>query len=709
MGSAIPPELEELAATYGVMTVFEDAFKRRRETPVETVLSVLSSLGVDVPSLAAVPEALEAERLGRLQRRIEPVLVAWDGEPVAFELTLPAAEAEAAVRATVALEHDDQAPRLLELDVGVPRPSRCGRFATRGARFQHRLPWGYHQLWIEVAGSASQSLLIAAPLRAYSGDAASGRQWGSFLPLYAVRSERNWGAGDLTDLKQLMEWNASIGAQLVGTLPLLAGFLDEPCDPSPYSPVSRVAWNEFYLDVTKVPEFAGSRDANAVVQSPAFASQLRERRQQPHVDYRGLMRSKRSVLEVLADEFFQNQNPTRHAEFAQFLREHPHVEDYAEFRAAHERRREAWKHWPARMRQRPLADSDYDLRSKQYHLYAQWVTTAQLDDLAAAAGGGLYLDLPLGVRPDGYDVWRWNDVYADTASAGSPPEIMWTSGQDWGFPPLHPIKIREQGYRHVRDYLAHHLRLSRMLRIDHVMQLHRLYWIPHGTPKDRGTYVRYRADELYAILNLESHRSQAALVGENLGTVPPEVNDSMARHDLKRMYVAQYEIASEEPSSKASGQGAAALREVPDRALACLNTHDMPTFAAWWRGTDIGLRQQLGLVNDQDAVTERDNLEATKASLTTWLQETGWLQGSAPQELDVLQAFLRFVAASDADAVLINLEDLWLETKPQNVPGTGSEQPNWTRKAARTFGQFARDPQLLEILHDVQRRRTSAL
>ncbi len=433
------------------------------------------------------------------------------------------------------------------------------------------------------------------------------------------------------------------------------------------------------------------------------------------MEYRKLMGLKRQVLEQLADEFFQKKPAARFARYKRFLETHPHGEDYAEFRAAQERQRSDWQHWSESMRQGQLTEKDYDQRNKQYHLYVQWVATNQLENLAKASGGGLYLDLPLGVRPDGYDVWRWHDYYACEASAGSPPDAMWTKGQNWGFPPLHPERIREAGYRHVRDYLRHHLRLARILRIDHVMQLHRLYCVPHGLGAHQGAYVQYRPEEFYAILNLESHRCRAALVGENLGTVPPEVNQAMQKHFVQPMYVVQYEIAEEEVEEELAEENqnqpaakATVLRNVPADSLASMNTHDMATFAAWWRGEDIWLRRDLDLIDQQEADRQYEELQTIRNELINWLRSNNWLEDSSGEESQILMAIFKFLSAGPAEAVLVNLEDLWLETRPQNVPGTGSERPNWKRKAAVTYEEFTKSPEVLSILQMVARLRRQA-
>jgi 4-alpha-glucanotransferase len=720
MALTLPSELEQLAELCGVQCAYEDALKQRRPASVDSLLAALAALETGVSSLADVPTALVAQRTARLERGIEPVVVAWESQPIEFDLTQPVRGG--ANRVDVHIESEDQGPSLAEtidLKPLVAHKSPCGRFATRRVKLRQPVPCGYHRMYLRgdsvspTDGSTElASLLISAPVRAYEDPAQQNTEWGCFVPLYALRSERNWGAGDLTDLRDLAAWSNELGARVTGTLPLLAAFLDEPFEPSPYAPATRLAWNEFYIDVTAVPELKECPAALAMVSSPEAVEATAVLRASEHVDYRRVMAAKRRVLEVLAADFFSRAASPRHDEFKQFIDQHPYVEDYAAFRAVGEQRRESWQQWPRSMRDGTISDRDVDLRLKQYHMYVQWIATEQLESLAHDMDGGLYLDLPLGVRSDGYDVWRWRDAYACGATAGSPPDPVWTKGQNWCFPPLHPERIRQQGYQHVRDYLSHHFRIARMLRIDHVMQLHRLFWIPNGMDATQGVYVRYRPEEFYAILNLESHRHRTMLIGENLGTVPREVDQAMDRHGMKRMYVVQYEVAGgndpdpsaaivAQPSSEskvASQNHSARLSKVPAGALASLNTHDMPTFAAWWNKLDFPVRQQLGLVSETDARLEMEQFDKTKKGLLEWLDAGRWIAGPQREDVDVLSALLHYIAASDAGVVMVNLEDLWLETEPQNVPGTGPELPNWKRKVAKTTDELTRSAQVRSIL-----------
>jgi 4-alpha-glucanotransferase len=335
----------------------------------------------------------------------------------------------------------------------------------------------------------------------------------------------------------------------------------------------------------------------------------------------------------------------------------------------------------------------------RYHLYVQWLANQQIERISEKATEKnlrLYLDLPLGVHPDGYDVWRERDAFILDTSAGAPPDAVFTKGQNWAFPLPHPERTREQGYRYVIAYLRHHLKYAGVLRVDHVMGLHRLYCIPNGMEACQGVYLRYKAEELYAILSLESHRNSTVIVGEDLGTVPTYVRRAMRKHALCRMYVVHYELASDPKKG---------LPPVPRNSVASLNTHDMPPFASFWQGLDIEERLDLGLLDKAGARREKKNFADMKRALITFLQGGGWLQERRENMPDVLKACLSFLAASQTQIVLLNLEDLWLETRPQNVPSTGTEQPNWRHKARYALEEFCQMPQVVDTLRTINELR----
>jgi 4-alpha-glucanotransferase len=362
---------------------------------------------------------------------------------------------------------------------------------------------------------------------------------------------------------------------------------------------------------------------------------------------------------------------------------------------------------------RPFAGSD---SPERYHLYCQWQMEEQLarlsgcgagvaDEHPLEAGGstaGLFLDLPLGVHPGGFDTWRWPDLFVSGASAGAPPDSFFTRGQDWDSPPLHPERIRDQGHQYFARCLRHHMRHARFLRIDHVMSLHRLFWVPEGRDPADGVYVTYPSDELYALLCLESVRNQTVVVGEDLGTVPAGVRASMRRRGVLGTWVLQ---------SSLRPRAAQPVDRVPRHVVAGLGTHDMYPFAGFIRGDDIRARMEKGRLDEAEARREIAARLRLVAKLAVALsgraagqpQAHGTEPASAAEaaaevssrwartgEAGLLRRTLTSLGASEAAMVLVNLEDLLLATRPQNLPGTGADAKNWRGKMTGTASDMQR-------------------
>ncbi len=688
--------LHRLASLYGVQTAYYDIAGRWVESPPEAIVRVLGMLGAPLERMHDIKDALRQRRELLWQRVIEPVIVAWDGRPVKLKLRLPGRLADAAANYKVVLESAESREGQCHGVPGINAPEQSvegQRYVTRSLLLPDRVPPGHHRLHLQVGGLALEAHLIAAPSQAYAGVDSQAKSWGLFCPLYALASENSWGAGDFSDLESFVDFAGRFGAGAVGTLPLLAAFLDEPFNPSPYAPVSRLFWNEFYLDVERIPEFHSCPAVRSIIAN-GFVTQLEALRGAPLVDYRRLMTLKRRVLEALL-HCLLSQSSERRADFERFIAEHPLAQDYASFRAKVERERKPWQQWPEIPRDGVLRSADYDEKNKQYHLYVQWQTHQQMGavgDKSKTGGPGLYLDFPLGVNRDGYDVWREREVFALGASGGAPPDGFFIKGQNWGFPPLHPEGLRRQGYRYYAHCVRHHLRYARMLRIDHVMGLHRFYWVPQGFAAPEGVYVRYPAEEFYAVLTLESHRYGAQVVGENLGTVPPYVNAALERHRIHSMYVGQFGIS---PNPETS------LEQVSDSTVASLNTHDTPTFAGFWNERDIEDRVKLGLLAESEVATERHNRACQREALVAYLKSRGWLDEANTNAAAVLRAWLCCLANGRTGLLLVNLEDLWLEPLPQNVPGTWEERPNWKRKAQFPLDALRRTDFVVETLRAI--------
>ncbi len=700
--TSIPAEsrqLRLLAKCYGIQTAYRDNDRQYHRATPEALIAILRGLGAPLETLDDTPDALRDYRQGVWQRGIEPVVVAWDGQPTHLDLRLPTAQTSKAVFCRLTLETgQDQCweQRLCDLPTTYLTCVEGAMYGRKRLSLPQRLPWGYHRLTIKTGHHSFHTLVIVAPPRAYMPKTArTQRDWGIFLPLYALHAERSWGAGDLTDLQTFATWVARCGGGIVGTLPILSSFLDEPFDPSPYAPVSRLLWNEMYIDVERVPGFDISGAFQATAATDALERERQALRETPLVDYRRLTACKRQVLGALSERFFADLSDERNAALQQFLSSSPHVENYARFRAVGERLQTPWPSWPTNLREGYIEAGDYDELSRRYHVFVQWIAHEQLNDLSRhcdAQDIRLYLDLPLGVHPHGYDVWHKPELFVRDAATGAPPDALFSGGQNWGFPPLHPQGIRQQRYRYCIDYLRQQMRHTGMLRLDHVMGLHRLFAIPNGFDGSQGIYLRYAAEELYAILSLESHRHQVTLVGENLGTVPPYVNAAMDRHHLQRMYVMPFET-DPKPTK--------ALREAPASSVASLNTHDLFPFAAYSQGLDIAFRCTQGLIDADDADQERRERMATIENLRRFFVHKGLLPEYATAPSMLLRACLAFLSISPAQVVLVNLEDLWCETQPQNVPGMPDGFPNWQRKARYPIEELSQRSEICEILHAV--------
>jgi len=648
-------QLQELSELWGIESSYDDIFGNRVSAPQDAVLAVLRALGAPVGGMDNLTDAIRERREAIESRVLSPVTVVWDDQSVDVPVRLSSGSP------ICSLTFDASASTNVK---------RWKSDSTSVVRLPGNLPPGYHTLRVESGNGEYRSAVIVAPSKVPALRSQDGRPpWGVFLPLYALWSANSWGAGDFGDLDRLLRLVGERGGRFVGTLPMLASHFQPAETPSPYSPISRLFWSEFYLDVHAIPELQSSPAARDLVSSSGFREELSAISQVNDVDYWRIMSLKRRVLDLLSQAFFERPS-RRRDDFESYVGRHPRLRDYAAFRATAERHGPDWRRWPAAAEGGTLSIGDYDTAIQQYHMYVQWLAHEQLSSLATN-GTGLYLDLPLGVNPDGYDVWRERDTFVSGVSVGAPPDNLFLGGQNWGFPPLHPESTRMHAHHHWKSVLRHHMHHAKMLRIDHVMGLHRLFWIPEGMSATDGVYVRQPQEELYAILCLESHRHGTVIVGEDLGTVPNAVRESMDTHRLHRMYVAQFDLRAD------AGR---AIGPVFPGTVASLNTHDTPTFAGFCEGRDIDDLIDLGLLDPGDAPGVRAHRASQLSALEEFFRRRGMII-DAGDRAALVRGLLQYLTESDAAAVLINLEDLWLEPVPHNVPGTVNERPNWRRKS----------------------------
>ncbi|MBE0594961.1 MAG: 4-alpha-glucanotransferase, partial [Gemmatimonadales bacterium] len=486
-------DLQSLAKAMGVATRYKDGLKRRVTVAPEALVRVCAALGTSITGPGDAAEALRAHRSAKKHGLVPPVVVAWDG-------TLPPVRirGRGPIQAEMALE-----------DSGSATLRITGRTLTAA----HPLPFGYHRLTIDSSGRSETCTVIAAPELAFRRPG-SHRSWGLGTHLAALRSARSRSVADLRDLESLCRWVGERGGDVVMVLPLLPTFNTEYAEPSPYSSVSRLFWSELMLDLGAA------------------------HRPSPPPTILDVTRADAEVRAALAG--IRAPDPSRlDGELAR----------YARFRGAQARMGRNWRAWPSPAREGTLEPVHVDPEEERFHLVAQTEVRRQLEGLRQRldrAGFRLALDLAVGVHGDGYDPWSRQSLFGDGMSVGAPPDGGFPSGQDWGFSPVLPEASRREGHRYLAASIANQVTLGGVLRVDHVMAWTRLYWIPHGFGLHEGTYVSYPAEELFAILTLESQRHQCEIVGENLGTVPPEIDKALPRHRIWGTYLAQFQ-ASEDP------------------------------------------------------------------------------------------------------------------------------------------------------------------
>ncbi len=699
MDDSMSRELRVLARLYGLQTSFRDVFGVTRTTPVDAVLEILRKLGAPIHGIMDVPDALRERRELLGGRFCRPVTVARQGEVSEVILRVPGRLEGALLRAELTLESGE---------------SRTWEMPCSSFLLPDDLPDGYHQLDLEADTVTARTMVLSVPAPTPALSArGNGREWGVFLPLYALHTVKSQGVGDLGDMDALLEWVSGLGGSFVGTLPLLSAFHSNGEIPSPYSPASRLFWNELYLDLAAIPELESCPEAADLMENSSFSEAISRSRSSDHVDYREVMRLKRRVLEILSDHFFAGSTAgstndgggesrleeSRRTSFEHFRSTHPFAVEYARFMAVHERSEAPWPQWPDRQRSGELRPGDHAGEVFHYHLYAQWLMAGQLEHLAIrgrTSGVDLYLDYPVGVPPDSFDVWRFRDLFLPGCSVGAPPDTFFRRGQNWGFPPTDPWQERLHGYDYFIAGIRNHLRYAGMLRIDHIMGLHRIYVIPDGFEAGDGAYLRSNAAERYAILRIEALRSGATLIGEDLGTVPRSVRSSMKKEGIGRMYVLQSELRSDAEE---------AVTPVTPDCLASLGTHDMPLFTAFWKDEDTELLQQLGHLDRDDARRIDSERGDRRNALLVYLMKEGLLEEGAPDLEKIVSACHALLAADIAPAMMVTLEDLWLETRPQNVPGTTDEHPNWSRRSTLSLEEMMRSATVVDALKTIDRLR----
>ncbi len=730
-------QIAVLGRLCGIAPEYRDNWGRRWATSTATYQALLRAMGVAWEEPAHLAQEIEQRRRALRERLLPPVsLLPPVPRPQLLTLNVSSPSASPPPLEVQAELRSDTGELISWQTSGLNGQAlRCPAHRERWPqRFAIPLPipleMGYYEvkLAVKVGGRVKEgtSFLIVAPEQTYLPDfLRDGRRlWGLSAPLYALKSARNWGIGDFTDLTQLVAWAGELGAAFVGVNPLHAPLPRPDADPSPYSPATRLGINFLYLDVEAVPELALCPQAQNLLADPLWQADRQRLRQAPQVAYENVHRLKNTVLTLLFQTFLHHHGAPQHPltrrgqDFAAYVQTAPPASRlYARYQALADIFQEGdWRRWPASY-QDPTgpavaAWSEAHPEAVLFHQYVQWLATAQLAKVRQKASTSglpfsLYQDLALGAHPGGFETWAYPGLFALNAAMGAPPDAFNPKGQNWGLPPMIPEALRASGYRLFIDTLRANCPPQGILRLDHVMGLFRLFWLPQGKEGAEGAYVYYPARELLAILALESQRRRTLIIGEDLGTVPPRV-----RRELARRGVFSYRVFYFERNQEGNFRPP---DDYPSQALAAVTTHDLPTLAGFWQGEDIRLKRRYRLYPAASLAAAEENARPNeRRALVAALQREALLPADfaphpdpgAPCPEDVRFGLLEYLGRSRAALLEVRLEEVLGVSAQQNLPGTTLEHPNWRQKIPLSLAELRRTRQAARLAHCLQNRRT---
>lgn len=715
--------LKQVAEMARIADSYVSAWGDEAKVADETIRRLLASLGYDTTNDETLLKSAEKKHK---QDVLDPVQVVRDGESIEVALNLGASARES----EFSWRLDTEQGEVLEgyLQSQIVRDER-----KEGGPLVFALPsdiaWGYHKLTISRKRRKApyEMTLIVTPKACYKQDAiVNGKKmWGPSVQLYTLRTQHNWGIGDFGDLKQLVADISSRGGDFVGLNPIHSLFPANPEGASPYSPSSRRWLNIMYIDVSSVPEFSLSIEAQQKVGSAEFQQRLQKARESHWVNYSEVSNLKMSVLPTLFAEFKKrhlDKNSERAQAFLDFVEEGGEsLVHQAAFDALHAELHAkdsniwGWPVFPEELRKfENRAVQDFiEKNQDQVHLYMylQWVADIQIKEAQALAeekgmSVGLYRDLAVGVADSGSETWADEGNLVMDASIGAPPDILGPLGQNWGLPPLNPQVLQATGYDAYIKLLRANMKHCGALRIDHVLGLLRLWWIPKGESATQGAYIYYPVEDMLAILALESHRHQCSVIGEDLGTVPDEIVEI-----LRDAGVHSYKVFFFETSEDDGGFISPA--HYAEQSMSALCTHDMPTLRGFWHCDDLKMGQELGLYPDAKQLEGlfANRLECKQGILDSvawhgYLPEgVGRDAQYVPMDSYLAEALQLHVAAGSSTLLSVQLED-WLEMdKPVNIPGTVNEYPNWRRKLSMNLDEVFAQEGVNRIAHKLSEVR----
>jgi len=692
--------LQAICLSLGIQAEYHDIWGAHHTVPESALLAILASLGFDISTPAALQRSLDARKRQQQSEPLDPVKVLSISDPAPMVPVRLPPDTLRPCRVSLALYLEDNTALRQDIDIDGPD--------TGELPLPPNLPLGYHDLEIAIPRASADPIrasmrLIVTPDRAWLPEPLdhAGLSAGLAVSLYGLRSNRNWGAGDFTDLHRLVAWTAKrLGAGFVALNPLHALHNRQPYNTSPYLPLSGYYRNFLYLDVERVPDFDTCPAAKRVAASPRFQAELSRLRESEFVEYESVARLKRRILLLLFRRFWREEwlkTSARAKAFRKYIAaEGELLESFAAYCALDEslhagnRDLWIWPDWPDEYRD-PHSPATRQFAASHrkrilFHQYLQWQIDLQLAEvqqsaLQAGMPIGLYHDLALATDRCGADLWAYREFFIEGCRVGAPPDDFSPDGQDWAFPPPNTSEHRRHAYRLFVESIRKNARHGGALRIDHVMRFFRLFWIPPGKAAKEGTYVHEPWRDLLGILALESVRGRFLVVGEDLGTVPPELRDAMESLGMLSYKLFYFEKDKEGRPLPP--------RDYPRHVLVSSTTHDLPTLAGFWAGRDLESRRAAGLLQDEERFRQQlAQRQIEKTRMLEALIRDGFLPADYPREAaqgpelsgELHNAIIGYLVSTPCLLMLLNEEDLTKEFDQQNLPGTTWQYPNWRRK-----------------------------
>lgn len=726
----------ELSEICDIVPEYYDIFGRKKVTSLETQKAILKAMNMKLDSPEEIKQEIEERRERPWKTFVEPVKVISENEqPLAIPVYVPVGEGEER-RLTLSWSLKDERGERVESVLSGDAVSISEQHHIDGIRYakinlleEKRLNIGYYEMDVQcihpdpIFQGGKNRLqkkvkVIIAPDACYlPPELQEGKTWGLSINLYSIASRRNWGIGDFGDLAEIVRGVADLKGGFVGINPLHLIANTRTFGTSPYSPITKLYKNFIYLSIEKIPEVSESEEIQAIIRSGSFKRELSNLKREKLIDYEKIASLKEEILRRAFTIFYERhyaKDTPRGKDFKKYVSEEGSaLESFALFMALREQMKkmhdaEAWQQWPEAY-YHPLHPAVQEfkkthVREMLFYPYVQWLVEKQHEEIAELTEDlgmsvGLYHDLAIGSIGGGSDVWCYQDMIAGDVDVGAPPDDYSINGQDWGFPPLIPEKLKERGYEFFVHTIGKNMKYGGALRIDHALGLFRLFWIPKGmAPKD-GAYVRYPSEDLLRIIALESVRNRTVVIAEDLGTIGENVREALKKFHMLSYRLFYFERDYPDPSFLSP-------ERYPEMALCAVTTHDLPTLYGYWIGQDLKTKKKLGMYPDhniwQQQVNER---ERDKELILSALKSHGILPDGNPSNPkriprmtpELCLAIYRYLAKTPCKLILVSLDDIMGTLNQQNMPATVDSYPNWIQKTPLTLEETLSDRRFSDL------------